>query len=371
MKILHTADWHLGKKLYTASRLDEQRAAIDELVKLADECGADVVLVAGDIFDSCNPSAEAEELFYAAAVRLAKDRVFIALAGNHDDPDRLAAPDALARVCNVILAGRSDLRNVRTAQVTGGVNSLSVARNGERLHIAVLPFPQEARLEPGERYESYTDMVRAHLKRGAACFTPDGFNMVAGHLFTVGGETTDGDERMLGSACIVPNDVFPDCDYVALGHVHKPMTVSAARNIYYAGSLLNYHFGDTTQKRVLLIDTKTRSVESIPLSSGKKLTRVNACDFHDAYEKLMKVDGYAELVYSGAPLKPGETAALKNTPCVNVRVELSADTAAQPTRAMLSDRELFELYYKSKFGETDDAVTELFLRFAGGEDVTA
>lgn len=365
MKILHTADWHLGKKLYAASRMDEQRAALHDLERICDERGADVVIVAGDVFDTHNPSAEAEELFYSSAVRLARNRVFIALAGNHDDADRLAAPDALARACEIILAGGDDLSHVRTEHVTGGPNSLTVRIGGERLNIAVLPFLSESRLSGG-----YTDGVRERLNRGAAAFTDDGFNMVAAHLFTAGGETTEGDERTLGTALIVPNDVIPPCHYAALGHIHKPMTVSKSRNIEYAGSLLNYHFGDATNKSAILVDTATGLYERIPIAGGKPLVRVTAATFDEAMDKLAAVTGYAELIYSGEPLKPSETAALKDTPCVSVRVEIGR-TEKVTRRRVMSDRELFEEFYRARYGADNAAVTELFMRFLGGDDVTA
>lgn len=370
MKILHTADWHIGKKLYTVSRIDEQRAVLDEIAALCDSRGIDVVTVAGDVYDTCNPSAEAEELFYTYAVRLARGRVFVAVAGNHDDPDRLSAADPLAQRLHIVLAGGGDLTSVRGDGFAGGCNSLTIERGGERLNLAMLPFPLEHRLPPEEKYDSYTDMVRAHLARGAACFGP-GFNMVLAHLFTAGGETTDGDERVLGTACIVPNDVFPACDYTALGHVHKPMTVSASRRILYSGSILQYHFGDESEKCVVVIDTADGSFERVPLSAGKRLVRVSAATFPEALGRLSGVDGYAELLYSGEPLTPAETAALKDTPCVSVRVIPREADRQTVRREVLSDRELFAEFYKSRYGAENEKVTELFMRFIGGEDVTA
>ena len=105
MKLLHTSDWHLGKRLYGKSRIDEQREVLAEIAEIAARENIDVLLLAGDVFDTFVPVAEAEELFYETLTALAKTCVPIAIAGNHDDAERLTAPRDLARVSGVILAG--------------------------------------------------------------------------------------------------------------------------------------------------------------------------------------------------------------------------------------------------------------------------
>ena len=108
MKILHTADWHLGKRLNEFSRIEEQREVLDEICRIAEEQEADAVLIAGDLYDTFSPSNDAIELFYKTLHRLAAGgkRAVIGIAGNHDSPDRIDAPDPLARACGIILAGR-------------------------------------------------------------------------------------------------------------------------------------------------------------------------------------------------------------------------------------------------------------------------
>src|SRR5690606_37531581 len=107
MKILHTADWHLGKRLDNFSRLEEQIEVMNEIISIADEQNVDLVLVAGDLFDAFHPSTEAIDLFYKTVKRLAKNgkRPVIAIAGNHDSPSFIDAPDPLARECGIILIG--------------------------------------------------------------------------------------------------------------------------------------------------------------------------------------------------------------------------------------------------------------------------
>ena len=99
MKILHTADWHLGKRLERFERLPEQEVVLEEICEIADRENVDVVLVAGDLYDSFNPTIEATELFYKILRRLTQDgkRPVVAIAGKHDSPTRIEAPNPLAR----------------------------------------------------------------------------------------------------------------------------------------------------------------------------------------------------------------------------------------------------------------------------------
>ncbi len=107
MRILHTSDWHLGRNLEQISRIGEQREFIDHLCRTVEEQNIELVLVAGDIYDTCNPSAAAEELFYEAIDRLGGDgsRAVVVIAGNHDSPERLCAASPLARRKGIILLG--------------------------------------------------------------------------------------------------------------------------------------------------------------------------------------------------------------------------------------------------------------------------
>ncbi|MDV7393975.1 exonuclease subunit SbcD, partial [Arthrospira platensis SPKY1] len=107
MKILHTADWHLGKKIEGLSRIDEQIAVMEEICSIADAEAVNAVLIAGDVFDTYNPSIEAEELFFKTVYRLSGNgsRVVLVIAGNHDSPDRIRASDPLAVQNGIFLLG--------------------------------------------------------------------------------------------------------------------------------------------------------------------------------------------------------------------------------------------------------------------------
>ncbi len=107
MKLLHTSDWHLGKYLNNFSRHTEQQEVLNEICEIAEREKVHAILIAGDLFDTFNPPTESVELFYKILKRLSANgtRAVIAIAGNHDSPERIEAPDPLARECGIIFAG--------------------------------------------------------------------------------------------------------------------------------------------------------------------------------------------------------------------------------------------------------------------------
>ena len=110
MKILHTADWHLGKRLESISRHEEQVIVLKEIEQLADEHNVDAIVIAGDLFDTFNPPNESIDLLYKTCKNLSKngERVVIAIAGNHDSPERVEVPEHFARECGIVFIGFPD-----------------------------------------------------------------------------------------------------------------------------------------------------------------------------------------------------------------------------------------------------------------------
>ena len=157
MKLLHTSDWHLGKRLENFSRLEEQQAVLQEICEIADEEQVDAVLVAGDLFDTFNPSTDAVDLFYKTLKKLSGNgkRPVIAIAGNHDSPDRIEAPDPLARECGIIFAGYPN-SNVPDFELETGLKILKSEKgfieiglpgNPVPLRILLTPYANEFRLK--------------------------------------------------------------------------------------------------------------------------------------------------------------------------------------------------------------------------------
>lgn len=390
MKILHTADLHLGKRLGKASRLSEQCDVIKELAALADAENVDVILIAGDIFDATVPPSEAERVFYRSLLTLAeRGRAVIALAGNHDDEKRMCAAKPLADLQGIVLAGETDytalggetldgpvppasLLDVAAAadylkkqrlKIIGREGGVTIEKDGERVNIALVPYPSESRLarwadKRGEQIDysvDYAERVKNELARACEIFRDGEYNMLCTHLFL-----TKGEADTLGGLVALPVSVLPETpDYIALGHVHKRFTACKKPLAVYAGSPLQYAYDESRNKSVTIIDTATRKIsDPIILKSGKKLTETDALSFDECMAKLERYrTDYVRIRYGGEPLGKAETAEIKSHPAFNDLVVTAArrDTAATVRRAHLSDGEIFDLYYDGRYGAKPDA----------------
>ena len=172
MNILHTSDWHIGKRLMDRERLPEQIAALDEIVRICDERDVDLVLVAGDVFDTYMPSADAEEVFFRAVKRIAGEkRAVVIVSGNHDDGVRLAASAPLAAEEGIYLFGGGyDVvpvggeRAVKAVASGEGYVVIANAR-GEQVYINALPYPNEARLKEEMELLADDEIVLRRVRR--------------------------------------------------------------------------------------------------------------------------------------------------------------------------------------------------------------
>lgn len=302
MRILHTADWHFGKTIEGRDRLPEQAAFVEELCALCAAEKIDLVLVAGDVFQSPNPSAAAEELFYSAVDRLADHgrRGIVIVAGNHDNPDRLCAASPLAGRLGITLAGLPKEALGATApvsgkvyRVTGGQAWLELAVPGveHTAVIAALPYPSEGRLkeilaqslEDKELRQGYNDRLAGFFTALNANYRSDTVNLAVSHLYVRGGLESDSEQQIqVGGAYAVDPAIFPDkAQYIALGHLHRPQYVGGTpAPCRYAGSPLAYSFSETGYaKSVTIIDAlpgQPASIREVPLTAGKPLVRWRA-----------------------------------------------------------------------------------------------
>lgn len=312
MRILHTSDWHLGRTLEGRDRMDEQQAFVNEICEIVERERVDLVLVAGDVFDSSNPPAAAERLFYDALDRLAAggQRAVVVIAGNHDSPERLSAANPLAARAGVSLLGLpkevlpvSDVSdNRRARRIAAGASWLEIAFPGCPHHavIAALPYPSEARLnevlsdmlDEEALQQVYTRRLEQFLAELSQHFRADTINLVMSHLFVRGGKESESERPIqLGGAYAAEPTVFPaSAHYIALGHLHRPQPVSDCPvSARYSGSPLAYSFSEAGQaKSVMLIEAEPdREVRlrEIPLSSGRPLVRWEAQEGRQQVER--------------------------------------------------------------------------------------
>ncbi|RYL95627.1 exonuclease SbcCD subunit D [Sporolactobacillus sp. THM7-4] len=283
MRLLHTADWHLGRTLEGRSRQEEQEAVMEEICRIAENEQIDAVLMAGDVFDTVNPPAVSEALFYETAERLANggDRPLIIIAGNHDSPERLEASRPLAGRQGITIIGRPGARPL----------DIPVKRTDERLVLSSVPYPSESRLneclsemnDEEAIQEAYNDRLAYLFSRYARHFAKDAVNILMTHLFTAGGKESDSERPVqVGGAYTVYPSSFPEeAQYVALGHLHRPQTIGKAPVLTrYAGSPLAYSFSEAGHpKSVTIVDVQPgekASVEEIFLTEGRPLVRWRA-----------------------------------------------------------------------------------------------
>jgi exonuclease SbcD len=305
MRLLHTADWHLGRSLEGRSRRLEQEHMVDELCTLAEDEGVHLVMIAGDVFDSANPPAFAEELFYEALSRLSSSgkRGVLVIAGNHDNPERLCASAPLAVRQNVVLLGKpGDVALVSSA----GRGPVAASGPGwceyafasgpdgtvERVIVAALPYPSQARLDEAlvstiedeqATRSAYSARVGAAFAAAAGLFRTDTVNLAVSHLYVAGGVETDSERPVqVGGAYTVDPVALPaNAQYVALGHLHRPQAVGGIQSARYAGSPLAYSFSEAGQaKSATLVEASPQQMawREIHLSAGRPLVRWRATE---------------------------------------------------------------------------------------------
>ncbi len=258
MKILHTSDWHLGKSLMGYSRIDEQKQFIEELTALCDQQQIDLVLIAGDIYDTVNPSAEAEKLFYSAVRTLSDDgkRPILLVSGNHDSPNRLTAATPIATELGILMVGTPRtvvplFQGSHFAVVDAGEGYVEIEIGDERAVILTMPYPNEKNLNEiiseeltdKEFQKTYSEKIGAILKETSTRFRADTVNLVVGHFFVRGGELSGSElDIQLGGAYAVHASAFPtNADYIAMGHLHRPQKIGGTiPHAYYSGSPIQY-----------------------------------------------------------------------------------------------------------------------------------
>lgn len=263
------------------SRADEHRAVLEEIVAIAAEHNADLILVTGDQFHAGAPSPESEEIVYEALMKLASTGAHVhVVAGNHDSPKRLRAVAPLLRLANVTASW------VASRPKDGGVVELTVERTGERAVIASIPFLSRRtivkaddlmNLDSSQHEGKYRDRYRQIVEALTKDFDKETVNLVAAHVTTQGGARVGG-ERESQSILdyVVPAAVFPtNTHYVGLGHLHGVQRIDAGAPVWYPGSPLYMDFGDkSAEKCVLSIEAKPgrpARVTRVPLTSGRAL----------------------------------------------------------------------------------------------------
>ncbi len=332
MKILHTSDWHLGRLLYGKKRYDEFEKFLNWLVGFIQTEQIDILIVAGDVFDTTTPSNRSQELYYQFLHQVSTTgcRHIVITGGNHDSPTFLNAPGQLLKALNVHVVGEM-CENPADEVIT-----LCDRQNIPEAIVCAVPFLRDKDVRTVEAGESMDDKSRK-LIMGIAKHYQDVAHIAlekqknvgaipiigVGHLFTSGGTTTDGDgvrELYVGTLAHVDEDFFPSCfSYLALGHLHIAQTVGKAHNKRYSGSPIPMGFNEARQ---------TKKIVVVEFAEGETGITEHVVP---RFQELYKISGVAEAIKAQlAGLKAQNSAAW-------LEVELSGEVFAGDLTGLVND----------------------------------
>jgi exonuclease SbcD len=342
VKLLHTADWHVGKTIRGRSRAAEHEAVLADLVRLADIEDVDLVLVVGDLFDSAAPTPDAERIVYRTLLELSRDeRPVVVVAGNHDNPRRLAA------LAPVFDQAHVHLHTGVLPPDEGGV--LALEAGGVPVRLALLPFVSQRHVVDadalmGHRADvhalTYAERMRRVLDALASGFEDHTVNVVVAHAMVADG-VLGGGERSAHTIFDywVPATAFPaSAHYVALGHLHRAQRIPGPCPIWYPGSPLPLDFGEQDDdKGALVVEAMPRtpaSVDAVRLHGARRFRTVAGTVDELAVQVLPDDTAYVRVVVR-EPARVGladEVRALFPD-AVDIRVEPPA-TATDPAEAV-------------------------------------
>lgn len=291
LKLIHTADWHLGQTFFGYDREAEQDAFLHWLTLLLAERETDVLLITGDVFDVTNPSAVAQRRFYRflkEANRLNPDLQIVIIAGNHDSAIRLEAPNPLLEELNTSIVGLIPRKDTGEIDFDALIIPLR-NRSGEREALCLaVPFLRQGDYPAasGEGADSYVAGIGRMYRQLYAYANkrrdPGEVIVALGHLHATGAELSEDDrsERaIMGGLESVSADTFDTgIAYTALGHIHKAQRVGGRASVRYAGSPLPMSFSEKDYRHqviaVAIEEGKVSGIESIEIPRVADLLRV-------------------------------------------------------------------------------------------------
>lgn len=390
MRILHTADWHIGARTDDLDRSDEIKLALDQIVKIAKDKNVDMVLVAGDVYDTLVPSADAENLLYNTLSQLSNngDTAVVVIAGNHDEPKRLSNASVFASRFNIYLIGYYDEINIPSINTGRNIYATECGKGyikfrtaaGEEAVVACLPYPSYYRYrETKKDSDNLNDSIKSWMSEGVSKFGDDTVNIFMTHVMSYGGAVENSDNLYVMSPFpYVDNNVYSSrAHYTALGHIHKYMCLNADRNVYYTGSIINTNFSPNNEHEkwvnVVDIDAKNgvTNIEKIQLPAKKLLNfEAKNMDRLDAFCKEHADDYVKAQITSDRKYEYSELREIrKNNPNL-VTLSIVTDEIRQlknvESKKDLTNSEIFEKFVLAKKGtQPKPEVKELFLKLMG------
>jgi DNA repair protein SbcD/Mre11 len=375
LKILHTSDWHVGKVLKGRDRHDEHDAVLRSLVAAARNEDVDLVIIAGDLFETSAPGPNAQGLVMRALLALREDgRQVVAIAGNHDNANLL---DSVYRPVLDQL-GLHVLGTPRPPD-SGGTVRLE-ARTGEHVNVAALPFLSQryavraAELllhEAAQHALDYTRRVMAILAALTEQFRPDTVNVVTMHATLLGGRRGGG-ERDVQTAFEyeLPPAILPaSAHYAALGHLHRQQEIPAPCPAFYSGSPLAVDFGEEANEPGALIVTAAPGVRAdarrVDIQGGRRLKTLRGSLDHVIAEGEQSGDAYLRVILA-EPARAGLSDQVREKLPNALEVQLDeahrprpGSDRGKPSRAGRTPLQLFGDYLAEQ-GVADERLERMF-----------
>lgn len=379
MRILHTADWHLGRKLKGRDRTPEIAEQLDKMLVYARTEGIDAVLVAGDIFDGYNPSMEAEAAANDFFLGLHQAKIpAVAIAGNHDSVLGLEERGRL-----LSLAGVKVVATPRRAD-TGGVIAVETASG--KLRVAAVPFISERRLlksealwtkTGGEQLESYREKLGRLMQLLAREFRDDCVNVMMAHV-SIGGAklSSEREYETVGNYYLAGSDL-PDTQYLALGHIHQRQEIkNAIAPTHYPGSLIQVDFGEAGEEKGFNIITvepgDLARVEQVTLPCPKPLEEIICADadWEAELEAYRDRSGWLKIILElDDPVS--DLVARVRAVCpqaLHVEARYRSKTSTPENRRVEAGKlressgaiALFKEYYRGRFGDPSETLLNAF-----------
>ena len=271
MKILHTSDWHLGHKIYNQSQQEEQILFLKWLEEYIITHKVDVLLVAGDIFDSGSPSNQSLEMYYSFLVKLTMTtcKSIIITGGNHDSPGTLNAPKHILNALSIQVVGKAP-ENINE-------EVFEICINKECIIIGAVPYLRDQDIRKalaGESFDELNDrykkaLINHYTELATYCKSINKKNVpviATGHLFAIGGSVSDSEQNIyVGSLGHIGANDFPAYfDYIALGHLHRSQLVANNPKIRYSGSPFILGFSELNyEKKVIIITVENNNISKI------------------------------------------------------------------------------------------------------------
>ncbi len=279
MRILHTSDWHLGKRLFKLDRSPEHARFLDWLLEALIIQKIDLLLVAGDIFDTPTPPHQSLEMFYEFLHRVSTETTTqtLIIAGNHDSGLLLEAPSKILAPHRVRVWGKLSANTED--------HWLNIKVKSEEIDICAIPFFRSYELLPNGEGDALS-VLKTYLTKAKSAPQLLMLHHLAGIFEAAGSEQV----ITLSGVDSIPTETLQGFDYVALGHIHKPQKISS--NAYYSGSPIPMRFSETHKKSVMILEVKDKNITSskleIPLSRALYIIKADENNWREKIAKLEK-----------------------------------------------------------------------------------